>query len=74
MPLGLLSVAADPGVDELIVISLPAVPLTLNVPVMVVVVADVSVSVRAFVLSEKLRVLNVLDPETVSAPVEPATM
>lgn len=49
-------------------------PLTLNAARIVVVVPAVNCSVRAFVTSEKFRVLKVLEPVITSVPVEPATV
>lgn len=73
VPVGLLSVWVA-AVILVMVISFPAVPLTLNALVIVVVVAAVKASVRALEASEKLIVLKVFEPVMSSSPVEPATV
>lgn len=66
-------VAVVPGVEELIVMSLPAVPNTLKL-LTVVVVDGTNNRLRALVASEKLIVLIAPEAEMLSEPVEPATV
>ena len=71
MPNALDKVAWIPLVEELIVIMLPAVPVQLKVPVMVVVVEAGKVIVLG---ASIVKLLNVLAPVKIIAPVPTPVM